>query len=285
MDQKKMGKTISFLRKQSNMTQHQLADWLGVSDKTISKWENGHGAPDISILTKLSIILDIDIESLLEGNLTHYDFKWKGILLLNYPENIRPYMMMWTLPIVEFQLSLLLLTGICHITIIGSERDILFTQDILDVDGFSIQIEYECRDLNDREAVDDIIGRINAIFGVMVIFGFDFIYGKDLTKLFKRVIYDSKKPVTVENHRHLPLSIRLYPAKTYDKSLGEQDKDAFDKLILERGIIAFYVEDQEDLWDSANLIYLIERHIGEKIGCLKDIATRRGYVTKKNVSE
>ena len=41
MNSSKVGKTISFLRKHYNMTQHELADKLGVTDKAVSRWENG----------------------------------------------------------------------------------------------------------------------------------------------------------------------------------------------------------------------------------------------------
>lgn len=273
MDQRKMGKTISFLRKRFNMTQQQLADQLGVSDKTISKWENGHGAPDISVLSKLSVSLDIDIESLLEGHLIYFDLKWKGVLILDYPANVRPYMMLGTLPIVEFQLSLMMLAGISHIMVMGDEHEIRFVQDILHMDECGIRIEYEYVNVHEMESVNPILEKVNSEYGIMMIHGPDFIYGKDLTKLLKRVICDSTKPVILETCQHLPLSVYMYPHKTYQTG-------NFEKLTLERGIVAFQIQSQEDLWDASGLIHIIERHMGEKIGCLKDIAERRGYVEK-----
>ena len=50
MNQEKIGKFISKCRKQNNLTQDQLAEKLGVSNKTISRWENGINMPDYSIL-------------------------------------------------------------------------------------------------------------------------------------------------------------------------------------------------------------------------------------------
>ena len=52
MEQKKIGKIISTIRKEKELTQQQLGDILGVSSKTISKWETGNGLPDITILKK-----------------------------------------------------------------------------------------------------------------------------------------------------------------------------------------------------------------------------------------
>ena len=50
MDQEKIGKFIAELRKEKNMTQEQLAEKMGVTDKSISRWENGKTMPDISML-------------------------------------------------------------------------------------------------------------------------------------------------------------------------------------------------------------------------------------------
>lgn len=67
MNQEKIGKFILELRKEKDMTQQTLADKLGVSDKTISKWENGRGMPDLSLMKPLCNILGITINELLSG--------------------------------------------------------------------------------------------------------------------------------------------------------------------------------------------------------------------------
>ena len=67
MDQIKIGKFISDLRKEKGLTQRELADKIGVTDRAISKWENGRGMPDISLLRKLSEVLDISINELLSA--------------------------------------------------------------------------------------------------------------------------------------------------------------------------------------------------------------------------
>ena len=67
MNLKKVGKFISDLRKEKGLTQEKLGEQLGVSPKTISKWERGVNAPDISLLDSLSIILEVDIKEILNG--------------------------------------------------------------------------------------------------------------------------------------------------------------------------------------------------------------------------
>lgn len=73
MNLEKVGSLILKLRKEKNMTQKQVADLLNISDKTVSKWERGLGCPDVSILTELSNIFDINIEKILLGDLEPND--------------------------------------------------------------------------------------------------------------------------------------------------------------------------------------------------------------------
>lgn len=67
MDLEKTGKFIAECRKNQNLTQKQLADKLGILDKTISKWERGVNAPDISLLIPLAKILDVEVQEILKG--------------------------------------------------------------------------------------------------------------------------------------------------------------------------------------------------------------------------
>ncbi|MCI8285214.1 MAG: helix-turn-helix domain-containing protein [Firmicutes bacterium] len=69
MDNIKIGNLIYKLRKEKQLTQLQLAEHMNISDKTVSKWERGLGCPDISLLSDLSKIFNIDIENLLSGEL------------------------------------------------------------------------------------------------------------------------------------------------------------------------------------------------------------------------
>ena len=67
MNQEKIGKFIAKCRKDKNITQEQLAEKLGVSNKSVSRWENGKNMPDYSILKELCNTLDIDVNELLSG--------------------------------------------------------------------------------------------------------------------------------------------------------------------------------------------------------------------------
>ena len=70
MDQIKTGALIRQLRTDAGLTQKQLAEQLSVSDKAVSKWECGNGAPDISLLAELADIFHTDIHTLLSGSIS-----------------------------------------------------------------------------------------------------------------------------------------------------------------------------------------------------------------------
>ena len=67
MNQELTGKFIAQLRKEKNLTQKELADKLGISDKTVSKWETGNGMPDVSLLQPLCKELSVNLNELLSG--------------------------------------------------------------------------------------------------------------------------------------------------------------------------------------------------------------------------
>lgn len=69
MDQMKTGGLIRTLRRRRGLTQLALAERLGVSDKAVSKWERGRGAPDIALLPSLSEALGVDTKARLRGDL------------------------------------------------------------------------------------------------------------------------------------------------------------------------------------------------------------------------
>lgn len=67
MNQIKIGRFIAECRKKANLTQMQLAEKLGITDKAVSKWERGVAMPDTSIMLELCDILGISVNELLSG--------------------------------------------------------------------------------------------------------------------------------------------------------------------------------------------------------------------------
>ena len=79
MDQVKIGKFLSDERKAKGYTQKQLSELLGISDKTISKWECGNGFPEASLLVPLCNELEITVNELLTGErISQQNYKKKA---------------------------------------------------------------------------------------------------------------------------------------------------------------------------------------------------------------
>lgn len=84
MDQIKIGKFIAERRKAQNLTQMQLAEKLGITDRAVSKWENGKALPDATIMLELCGILGISVNDLLTGEVVtmeNYNEKMEKNLL------------------------------------------------------------------------------------------------------------------------------------------------------------------------------------------------------------
>ena len=67
MDMEKTGTYLASLRRGRDMTQQQVADILGVSNKTVSKWESGAGLPDIAALPALAALYGVTADDILAG--------------------------------------------------------------------------------------------------------------------------------------------------------------------------------------------------------------------------
>ena len=67
MDQVKTGRFIKACRKEKNLTQHEVAEKLNISEKTVSKWETGNGLPEVGLMLPLCELLEISVNELLSG--------------------------------------------------------------------------------------------------------------------------------------------------------------------------------------------------------------------------
>ena len=108
MNQIKIGRFIAECRKKANLTQMQLAEKLGITDKAISKWERGVAMPDTSIMLELCDILCISVNELLSGekiNMENSNQKNEQILFEMAKElekkNKTIWISMWAIMIVS----------------------------------------------------------------------------------------------------------------------------------------------------------------------------------------
>ena len=68
MDQAKIGQYLKNLRKSKNLTQEELSEKLGVSRRSVSRWETGNNLPDLDLLIELADFYDVDLRDMLTGN-------------------------------------------------------------------------------------------------------------------------------------------------------------------------------------------------------------------------
>lgn len=73
MDQIKIGNFIAACRKNVNLTQLQLAEHLGITNRAVSKWENGKALPDASLMLQLCAVLGITVNDLLSGEVVNME--------------------------------------------------------------------------------------------------------------------------------------------------------------------------------------------------------------------
>lgn len=67
MDQKNVGSFLRELRKEKQLTQEQLAERFGVTNRSVSRWETGSNMPNLSILVELADFYDVDIRDIIDG--------------------------------------------------------------------------------------------------------------------------------------------------------------------------------------------------------------------------
>ena len=108
MDNNKIGNFIATERKAKKLTQAKLAEKVFVSEKTVSKWENGKGLPDTNSLPKLCEILDVSLNELLSGEkiITDNNHQKNEQLLLNMAKELERknktiWKSMWAILIVS----------------------------------------------------------------------------------------------------------------------------------------------------------------------------------------
>lgn len=294
MDPVKVGRAIQVLRRKIGFTQHDLADEMGVTDKAVSKWERGLSVPDIAGITRLSFLLNCDIENLLEGNIACLEEPWQGLLILD-PDDSGLYagMDVYGKPLVYFSLSYLMLAGIKDIHILCSEWDRRFIAEKLKEEGdLGIHVAFlsSLKDLPEGNTV--------------VIRNYDFIYGSNLTRYFQRAITKTdriscltiSKPagsqsVDFDNSRLIHLSrkkqwhctsVLFFPESKYSRiSSGFLELVEQNELYAEpmgNGVIEYPIENKDDILATAEFIRYLRKQMGNDIYDLKQIARNRNLI-------
>ena len=127
MDCKKTGAFICMLRKEKGLTQAVMAEKLGISNRTISKWENGDGMPDISILSNVAEILGITVDELLRGEKNPDLPPEITVTEINNKDNINNIFKMMYITSLFFAISASILGSVTEIYSIWAFRILFYT--------------------------------------------------------------------------------------------------------------------------------------------------------------
>lgn len=300
MDSRRIGVAIKTLRLRAGYTQNEVAACLNVTDKAVSKWERGLSVPDVSIVTKLSILLNCDVDNLLEGNITYLEQSWQGLLIL--PENGDVYAGsdVYGKPLVYLFLSYFLLAGISDVCIVCPKRDRAFMEEQLG-NGCAWGIRLSFRSsLKDCRFPDR---------NIMVAFHNPFLYGVNLTKYFQRAMsrqngisvltvdksrQEKGMVVSFDKHKAVLLKTAQGEAKQYcvpivfmpmryaDLLPHVESVEMLQPLFAEpmgNGMIEYSVTDRESLLDTAQFLRFLHGRMGKDVYDLREIAARRGFIT------
>lgn len=282
MNTEKICVAIKILRKRKGLTQHQLADLLGMTDKAISKWERGLGTPDISVLNTLSKILDIDTDNLLEGNIAYLENDWVGVLRLDqFNTDISPMTETYGKPLVYIYLCYFALVGIRKVYIYCDSVCEQSMKNLLsDGEQYGMKIYYNLEMLTSECAKR------------MIICGPVFLYGPNLTKYFQRAMsHFASKTVLVIPRKNGDLMLanknQLSDITSF-KQMCQRipiifEKEAGDETefeILGNGMIEFEIRNKDDLLEIGSFLRFLYRTTGQEVYCLKEICQKRGLLTE-----
>lgn len=305
MDITKVGKTIAYLRKRAGYTQKELADRIGISDKAVSKWERGQGLPEITYLRKLSILLDIDTDSLLAGNVAHHNNGWQGVIILEHnPHGITAGTRIYDKPLINYLLSYFLLVGIKKIHIVCGSND----SDYIEKEfgsGADYGIHIAC-----HHDLSEIVPEENINY--MILYGRCILYGVDQTRFFLKAMVEKNRLTIMALPRktgslHMSLDMRVLDSNKpealrtqYDYSripflfipasmMSElsntesiqgflNQHEAFVEM-LDRGFVEIEAEDWNNVQDASTFMRIVQEKCGMNVYCLEEVAWRRGFIT------
>lgn len=244
----KFSDTFIKLRKEAGYTQKQIAELLYVTDKAVSKWERGLGMPDLSLLTKISRILDCDVEILISGIADNNNSNWQGLLYLDVDAST----MVGDKTITDIMLSYFLLVGITEISIITNKKNIEYLKQFNKKNKF-IKITYTYP-RNGK---------------TMIVYDSFFLFGANITRWFQSCIAMDKNVALVLDGRDIPIIF------SQDSLNIEVLLNVVDKKKLGRGIIYFPMKNKTNIKDIDGFISSYQKYHSMNIYNIEEIANTR----------
>jgi len=250
------GKLIQELRAKAGFTQKTLADALHITDKTISKWERGICLPDVSLLPKLSLLLDVDLDLLISKSIEQEE--WIGVIDIH---NCDISQIIYDKPLIHYLLIHYLLLNITDIHVLTEEVNQRFLKKPLFTElGF-------CFSFEKPDAGNLMI--LNRPW---------FLFGSDLTQQFQGAMLSGRNTKLVPEN--------LEPVILFSHGSGYFDDPrkfmkSATKRTLGRGMVCLDMSDFDKALDVANFVRIYQQNSGLKIGDLKEVVVNHKSVEKE----
>ena len=258
----KTGKMIQQLRIEAGYTQKSLAEALHVTDKAVSKWERGVCLPDVSLLPKLSLLLDTDIDLLISKNIQEEE--WVG--LIDIPD-CDFSQIVYDKPMVYYFLSHFLLLGITKIHIMTSEENMHF---LLNPQFSDFGFDFSFNKPEDNR-------------NIMALLKPWFLFGSDLTHQFQGAMsVDKSTKLKPENQKPVFFFCHANECQQFVGDRKAVIKNALMRT-LGRGMLCFNMDDPDKILDVASFIRTYQKNSGLLIGSLEEIAFKKGIISEKQL--
>ena len=251
------GIIIRDLRREAGYTQKSLAEALYVTVQAVSKWERGICLPDVTLLPKLSLLLNADMELLVSKSIEQDE--WVGLIDIadcDFSQTV------YDKPLVYYLLSHFLLVGIRKIHVLTSEKNRQYLSNgVFEEFGFEFQFEMPvCKNM-------------------MAMIHPWFVFGSDLTRQFQgAMVLEKSIKLVPENQR--PVFFFCHKSDAHDFFTS---RDCFlkglSKRTLGRGMVCFDMDDDDKVLDVAGFVRTYQKNSGLLIGSLEEIAFKKGFIT------
>ncbi len=263
----KKGSIIAELRKEAGYTQKSLADALHITDKAVSKWERGISLPDVSLLPKLSLLLDADVALLLSSDAKPHE-GWEGLLNLRESE-MDLSQLIYDKPMVYYLLSHYLLLDVRKIHVLCSDRNRQYlSEQSFSEFGFELSFDGKIPDRN-----------------LMIMNRPCFLFGSDLTRQFQGSMVS--KAIIKLKPEQIPAPFLFCPYE-YNVFYFKNPEYLFEHATIKtlgRGMICLDMDNIDQILEIASFVRIYQKSSGMLIGSLEEIAFRKGIISKEKLME
>lgn len=254
------GSIIAELRREAGYTQKTLAEALGITDKAVSKWERGICLPDVSLLPKLSLLLDADIELLLSNRDGHTTEDWVGVLDLSACPHVDLSQKVYDKPMVYYMLVHFLLLNIQNICVLTTQKN----REYLNGEMFQelgFRFFYNLNEVSHQN--------------LMIMNRACFLFGSDLTRHFQGAMVSQSVMTLVPEG--LPPVFLFCPAE-YSLFYAHNPEYLYEissSKTLGRGMVCIEVNNEDSVTDLSAFVRMYQKNTGLRIADLEEIARQK----------